>query len=222
MNKTKNDFIYGIDEVGRGAFAGPLVAASVYVTEAQKAKLKRKKLVIRDSKTLSELQRETVYEEILDLGVIFSLQQVDIEDINQHGIGWANTTAIRALMEKNKGPTQSDGVGPLTLHYVVDGRFPMRQIEVKGIDVQCIVDADATIFPVILAGIVAKVTRDRMMKKLHSEFEVYKWNENKGYGTKYHLEAIRLHGISPHHRIAFLQTAFATQFSQLRTVLHSS
>lgn len=182
--------ILGVDEAGRGAFAGPLVVASIC---ADPEVFKDTKLKIRDSKTLSEKQRELVYESVCNKKLLFHTVCITVEDINAQGIGWANTEGIKKVI-------------PYSCPHkvIVDGYFPQEKIALQGIDIQCVVDADATIFPVILAGIIAKVTRDRIMKTLHADFAHYGWEHNKGYGTKMHLEAIRTYGICPHHRKQFI------------------
>jgi ribonuclease HII len=192
--------ILGVDEAGRGCLAGPLVIASVHVNPKQQRLLCAQHIPIRDSKLLSEGQRERVYEYLEQDNVFFCTYSIDIDAINTHGIGWANYEGIKHVIQSSIQDKHESEI-------VVDGRFPLEKIAVQGVRIRCQVDADATIFPVILAGIVAKVTRDRYMNMLHRAFPHYYWNENKGYGTKKHIKALREHGISPHHRTLFINTA---------------
>jgi len=197
----------GIDEAGRGAFAGPFVAASVYIPDAQGMKEKLGSLPIRDSKTLSERQRERVFEAMCEFGISFETISISVPEINRRGIGWANTSGIRTLIKRAFSPQVMWSCSTLPVEVIVDGYFPQKKIAVKDIPVRCQVDADATVFSVILAGIVAKVTRDRIMKTLHEEYAMYGWERNKGYGTREHIEAIKRCGMCPYHREQFVKTA---------------
>lgn len=192
--------ILGVDEAGRGSLAGPLMVASVHLDAEQQELLLSHHIPIRDSKLLSEAQRERVYECIQHYAIPFYTYTIDVDAINAYGIGWANYEGIKHVIQSSLQYANGYDI-------VVDGRFPLEKIAVHGANISCQVDADATIFPVILAGIVAKVTRDRYMKTLHTEFPHYYWNENKGYGTQKHIEALREHGISHHHRTLFVNTA---------------
>lgn len=211
----------GIDEVGRGAFAGPLLAAGVFLTSAHVLKLQRSKLAIRDSKTLSEPQRERIFDLVCRVEIPFVTHLITVEGINKYGIGWANTTAIKAciaalhtdpvistLLERGRDPVRiSRHSVPRndTITYIVDGRFRMEDIAVEGANIRCQVDADATELAVMLAGIIAKVTRDRMMRQLAIKFPKYAWDQNKGYGTAQHIEAIQKYGMTSHHRTIFIR-----------------
>ncbi len=195
------DRISGIDEAGRGAFAGPIMMACVTIADVSEITAQLASLPVRDSKTLSELQREKVYDAICKLNIPFDIECINVPEINLRGIGWANIEGIRSLIQRSLNV--STGVP----HFIVDGYFPAKKIAVPGADIVCQVDADATELPVILAGIVAKVSRDRIMKQLHKEFIVYGWERNKGYGTREHREAIRKHGMCIYHREQFVATS---------------
>lgn len=194
--------LIGIDEAGRGAFAGPLVAAGVYITASQKKRLLSGVVAIRDSKTLSFVQREAVFQVIGSLGIRYVTSVIPIVDINLHGIGWANYQAIKDVIQQFQVSIKEGSL--TTTEVIVDGKFPLDKIAVAGMTVTCQVDADATVLPVILAGIVAKVTRDRIMQKLHAEFPEFEWGKNKGYGTALHREKIACYGITEHHRTDFI------------------
>lgn len=175
--------VYGLDEAGRGAFAGPLVAACVV--------LKNENIFLRDSKKLSFLQREKAFVEISNNALLIDVEVINVHDINNFGLGRANIQIFENLITRNRGTK-----------YIVDGNLKFQNKKITSM-----IDADAKIPGVMAAGIVAKVTRDRIMQKLHKEFPSFDWFNNKGYGTKFHIEALRQFGLTPHHRIQFVNTA---------------
>lgn len=200
-NEVMEEDYLGIDEAGRGPLAGPLVVAGVYLNTIHHTAIRQASIPIRDSKTLSEKQREDVFGYIESSGIIYRTFCIDVPQIDEKGIGWANTEAIKQVINNVPIPDRN------ILQVVVDGYFPHEKIAVDGFSISTQVDADATVLPVILAGIVAKVTRDRIMKQIHEEFPVYNWVKNKGYGTKEHMQAIIEHGSTIHHRKVFVETA---------------
>lgn len=188
--------VLGVDEAGRGSFAGPLVVAGVCIDEQMEHYLLKEQIIIRDSKTMSEIQREKTFQVLHHLTIPTFVSIISVEDINTYGIGWANYEGIKRVQG-------------LALHKpiketVVDGKFPLAKIAVPGLTIRCQVNADATEVPVMLAGIVAKVTRDRIMKQLHQEYPVYEWEKNKGYGTFVHRNMIKEYGLCVYHRVAFI------------------
>lgn len=200
-NEVMEEDILGIDEAGRGPLAGPLVVAGVYLSSIHHTAIRQASIPIRDSKTLSEKQREDVFGYIESSRIIYRTFCIDVPQIDDKGIGRANTEAIKQVINNVPIPDRN------ILQVVVDGYFPPEKIAVEGVSITTQVDADATVLPVILAGIVAKVTRDRIMKQIHEEFPVYNWTRNKGYGTKEHIQAIIDNGSSPYHRTMFVETA---------------
>jgi ribonuclease HII len=179
-----------IDEAGRGPLAGPVVAAAVlirpdFIFNQEKFKL------IRDSKKLSESQREEAYclimEEFPEVGVGWC----DHQTIDRINILQATFLAMKKALGALKG--RPDLV-------IVDGKFKIPNISQ---DQRAIIRGDATVFSIAAASIIAKVTRDRMMRKFHEEYPAYDFAQHKGYGTKMHLEKIREHGPSPIHRLSF-------------------
>lgn len=205
---TIGEKIIGVDEAGRGAFAGPLCVAAVVLNQSDEQNICMSKLKIRDSKTLSERQRELVYALLIDQHIYMDTVIVPTKEINEHGIGWANTYGIRHIAQRMMMQTKNRG------KVIVDGYFPQRSIAVEGIDIRCLVNADATELPVILAGIVAKVTRDKIMKQIHNEYPKYGWNKNKGYGTVSHREAIQTFGIVKYHRLQFVETSLGRNINK--------
>lgn len=191
--------VCGIDEAGRGALAGPLVAAAVILpcpmeTIAIHAHVK----TIKDGKLLKPKQRVAIYKALVALKTNIAVHIVTEKHINTQGIGWANREAMRELVKRMEAE-----------HYILDGKLNIGTIRGKTARIESIVDADATIAEVMLAGIVAKVTRDTLMRKLHKAYPQYRWWTNKGYGTKDHIEALRKHGSVKHHRMVFVQTALS-------------
>ncbi len=188
--------ICGIDEAGRGALAGPLVAAAVTLTQKVEQNILRAKLKIRDGKLLRSRERQQVYRQIIKLGAMVETEIISARKINNRGIARANCESIRNLIKLIEADT-----------YVVDGNLKLGRINGKTHKVKCRVDADATYLPTILAGIVAKVERDKLMKQLHQKFPKYKWINNVGYGTRKHIEAIQQYGTTHYHRSIFVTTA---------------
>lgn len=188
--------VCGIDEAGRGALAGPLVAAAV-ILPCSIHKLRRlAKTPIRDGKTLTRAQRERIHCALTKLGAEIRMEVVSTRRINNRGIQRANREAIRSLIKR----ADAD-------RYIIDGRIKIGRIKGKTHRVETKVNADATVPEVILAGIVAKVERDKLMRQLHDQFPVYHWKSNAGYGTKIHINTILAYGSTRYHRSIFVTTA---------------
>jgi ribonuclease HII len=193
--KKASTTICGLDEAGRGALAGPLVAAAVILKCSRNKISRRSGFSLRDGKMLTAKQRRTIYTVLKRLKTSVAVEIISARSINNHGIGWANREIFRRLIKK----IEAD-------RYIVDGTIKIGRIAGKK-HVQSIVDADATIPEVICAGIVAKVERDQLMRKLHRQFPKYGWHRNAGYGTKKHIAAIELYAMTRYHRAVFVTTA---------------
>lgn len=187
--------VCGIDEAGRGAWAGPLVAAAIILPCSRLEIAKLAKIKIRDGKLMQPHERQKVYHALKKVGADINVEVISARSINNHGIGWANREIIKRLIKK----VEAD-------EYIVDGNLKFL-VRGKSMKIHSIVDADATIPPVILAGIVAKVERDRLMRSLHRQFPKYAWHHNAGYGTKKHGEAIVQYNWTYHHRTVYVTTA---------------
>lgn len=185
LRKKGFKLIAGIDEVGRGPLAGPVVAAAVILPE--KANFPE----LDDSKKLTPLLREKLYREILDKALAFGLGQVEVAEIDKLNIFQATFKAM-ALAVANLAIT------PDCL--LIDGPHPISRINLPQWP---IVKGDEQSFSIAAASVIAKVTRDRIMERLAEKFPEYKFNEHKGYGTSVHLEAIFKNGLTPHHRKSF-------------------
>jgi ribonuclease HII len=176
--------VAGVDEAGRGPWAGPVVAAAVILNP------ERIPHGIDDSKALDEDGRETVYRRIVESGALVAVGVADVERIDRENILnatlWAMNEAVRALKQKPK----------LVL---VDGNRAPR----LSCDVRPIVKGDAKCLSIAAASIIAKVTRDRMMVALERDHPGYGFARHKGYGTPEHKDAIERLGVCPLHRRSF-------------------
>lgn len=185
----------GLDECGRGAFAGPLVAAAVVINSDLELFSSLLPVPLRDSKKLSENQRNQIYALRKKLPIKFIIEEISVDEINERGMGWANKEIFERLVRKIKAKV-----------YVIDGN-----LKFKNTNIQCMIKADNACYPVMLASILAKVYRDNLLTDLHREFPSYGWDRNSGYGTKEHLSAIRLGGVCRHHRTTYVNT-YLTHF----------
>ncbi len=186
----------GLDEVGRGALAGPLVAAAVVLPADFAERLGPLVRFLRDSKTVPRRRREQLAELIWRHAPVVEVQVVPVARINRRGIGWANREAFRLLI----GRVAAD-------EYVVDGRVRPPAPRDRAQRVRCMVRADAEVPAVSAASLVAKVHRDALMCLLHERHPDFGWHENVGYGTPAHLAALRAHGPTAEHRTVFVATA---------------
>lgn len=178
--------IAGVDEVGRGPLAGPVVAAAVIMPE------KFDIPGIDDSKKLSEKKREELFEVIKEKAVAYSIGIVDHNIIDEINILQATKLAMKKAIEAL--PKQPD--------YIL---FDAVKIEDINIPQQAIIKGDAKVLAIAAASIIAKVTRDRMMVGYAQEYPWYAFEKNKGYGTKAHYEGIAAKGTCPIHRMTFLK-----------------
>jgi ribonuclease HII len=177
--------VAGVDEVGMACLAGPVVACALVVKPYC-----RKIPGVRDSKTLSLPQRERLYTEILRRAAAVGVGAASVAEINEINILRASHLAMWRALKRVK---------PVD-HALIDGR-DFREIDVG--PHTAIVDGDALSYAIASASIVAKVTRDRLMHRLAQRHQGYGWEQNVGYPTRDHREAIRRLGITPHHRRAF-------------------
>lgn len=179
--------LVGVDEVGRGPLAGPVVAAAVILP--YNARL----VGLKDSKKLSEAKREILYEQIKEIALGIGIGVVDAERIDEINILQATFEAMRqALSELKVGFDK----------ILVDGDKVIPGLELKQ---EAIIGGDDKSASIAAASVIAKVTRDQMMKAYANTYEQYDWENNKGYGSQKHYEAIRNYGITPLHRKSFLK-----------------
>jgi ribonuclease HII len=184
--------VAGVDEAGRGACAGPLVVAAVILARGRRARLEG----LADSKLLTATRRERLYAEITDTAPAWSVLVVSREEIDRVGLHRCNVAGMRrALAGLNAVPG-----------YVLTDGFRVPGLVTPGLPVP---KGDRVAACVAAASIVAKVTRDRIMKELHEQYPVYGFGVHKGYVTKAHTAALREHGPCPEHRLSFVNVARA-------------
>ncbi|MBR2661288.1 MAG: ribonuclease HII [Clostridiales bacterium] len=175
--------VAGMDEVGRGPLAGPVVTACVVMPEEPVL------IWVDDSKKLSESRREKVYEEILNHALYVGIGEVSPEEIDEINILEATRKAMR--MAASEVPADV---------FLIDA---VTKLGLKGKEVP-IIKGDATSYSIAAASIVAKVTRDRQMISLDSLYPEYGFARNKGYGTREHIDALKQYGPCPVHRQSFI------------------
>ena len=184
--KNGAEIIAGIDEAGRGPLAGPVVAAAAILPRTF-----RRHKTLTDSKQLSEQQREEIYAELTSLPEFYWAVGVsDVEVIDQYNILRATWRAMQIAL---------DHLYIYPDHVLVDG----LRVPLMGVKQTAIVKGDAKSYSIAAASVIAKVTRDRMMVKLHEQFPQYNFAQHKGYGTPEHLAALGQYGPSPVHRKSF-------------------
>jgi ribonuclease HII len=188
QNELTNTILCGIDEVGRGCLAGPVVAAAALLKSSKKNSL------IKDSKLLNEKQLEKAYNWLLN-NSIFSVSITDHRCIDRYNIYKATEISmVRAYY-------QLCAIAPIppTVVLVDAMKLPLR------CHVISMVKGETESISIAAASIIAKVTRDRIMKRLSISFPAYSLNQHKGYATKIHYDALFAQGSSPIHRISFLR-----------------
>ena len=181
--KTGGLVVAGMDEVGRGPLAGPVVTACVVMPEEPLL------LWVDDSKKLSESRREKVYDEIMRIALYVGIGEVSPEEIDEINI----LEATRKAMRTAAAAVPADV-------FLIDA---VTKLGLSGREVP-IIKGDATSYSIAAASIVAKVTRDRQMISLDSRYPGYGFARNKGYGTKEHTDALKALGPCPVHRRSFI------------------
>lgn len=186
LRKTAGPLIAGVDEVGRGPLAGPVVACAVVMPPDQRAIAG-----VDDSKRLTAAARQKLAGKIRERAVTFGIGAASVREIDRHNIYQATVIAIRrAILRLSATPH----------HIVVDGK-PFRTLEIAH---TAIVDGDDKCYSVACASILAKVTRDRLMQSLAARYPNYLWDRNVGYSTLAHMQGLAAHGATPHHRRSFM------------------
>lgn len=189
--------ICGIDEAGRGPLAGPVVVASVIMPEGSMIE------GVNDSKKVSEKKREKLYEQIIEEAVAYGvgiIAQNEIDRINilnatKEGLTLCIKELEKDLKEKNRGIEKPEII-------LVDA---LTKIDTDHIPYQSIIKGDAKSYSIAAASIIAKVTRDRIMRQWDEVYPEYGFAKHKGYGTAMHISAIKQYGICPLHRKTFVK-----------------
>ncbi|MCL5411011.1 MAG: ribonuclease HII [Patescibacteria group bacterium] len=185
---NKKAIIAGVDEVGRGALAGPIVAAAVVFKNYEK--IIQELSGINDSKILTPTKRLEYDELIKSKACNFAIGLVDASEIDHYGIGSANVMAFQRAL---------DGLEKCNF-VLIDGR------RFRGFDYEyvCLEKGESKSISIAAASIIAKVYRDALMQEIHDEIFKYDFASNKGYGSKNHMQALEKFGPSKYHRRTFL------------------
>ena len=185
--KKGYNYICGIDEVGRGPLAGPVVVAAVIMPKDSMIE------GVNDSKKVSEKKREKLYELIIEEAISYSVGIVDQNEIDRINILNATkaglTEAVRTLKVKPE-------------LILVDA---LTNIDTCGVPYHSIIKGDAKSYSIAAASIIAKVTRDRIMREWDKVYPQYGFEKHKGYGTAAHISAIKENGLCPLHRLSFVK-----------------
>jgi ribonuclease HII len=175
----------GTDEAGRGCLAGPVTAAAIILPDKFNLEL------LNDSKQLSEKVRNKLKPIIEDTALSFSVTHLEPIIIDKINILNASIKAMQESIIK---------LNPTPLYIIVDGN---RFKPVNNIPFSTIVKGDSKYMSIAAASVLAKTYRDEYMNKIHDEFPMYNWKQNKGYPTKEHRDAIRKYGTTKYHRMSF-------------------
>lgn len=181
-------FIAGVDEVGRGPLAGPVVACAVIMPADARAIAG-----VADSKMLQPAERERLAKVILDRAESVALGAASVREIGERNIYQATALAMRRALHRLT--VVPDAV-------VVDG----KPIKTLGVAHTAVVKGDSKVYAIACASIVAKVVRDRLMHRLDVRHPAYAWRNNAGYGTPVHIAALRAYGLTAHHRVSFCRS----------------
>lgn len=180
--------IAGVDEAGRGPLAGPVVAAAVILDDLNPIK------GLADSKKLTALKREKLYDEIRAKALCCSIAEASVEEIDALNILQATMLAMRRAVE---------GLRLKPNKVLVDG----NRLPVLDVLAEAIVKGDSKVQAISAASILAKVTRDRWCEHIDRELPDYGFAKHKGYGTEAHMQALKTHGATPWHRKSFAPVA---------------
>jgi ribonuclease HII len=180
-------FVAGIDEVGRGALMGPVMAAAVILPDTVKGKWKTK---VRDSKQLTSKDRDYLYGFICEAAVSYGIGSSSNEEIDSMGIAKATRVAmVKAVRQLDPAP-----------HFLIIDWVRLKE---SYLPQKSIVHGDALCFSIACASIIAKVTRDRLVTEMDKDYPGYNFGEHKGYGTEEHLACLRDKGPCALHRRSF-------------------
>lgn len=180
--------VAGIDEAGRGPLAGPVYAAAVILDPARLPR------GVDDSKAMTADARDKMFDKIMERALAVGIGVASVTEIDEINILQATMLAMRRA---------ADALALAPAHAFVDG----NRAPALACPVETIIDGDAKSMSIAAASIIAKVTRDRVMRTLCAEHPGYNWAQNKGYGTPDHLAALDLLGPSVHHRRSFAPVA---------------
>lgn len=198
LEKISGKYICGVDEAGRGPLAGPVVVASVIFKENSFIE------GVRDSKKLSEKKREILFDKIIKSCLEYKIEAIDNKFIDEINILQSTMLGIENCLTKLESND---------FKLLIDGNyFKLRNNLHEKYDYETIIDGDDKIFEISCASILAKVTRDRLMKEYDKIYPQYLFAKNKGYGTPEHIERIKEYGICEIHRETFCRKFMQLSF----------
>ena len=200
FDKDFNTTIIGTDEAGRGPAAGGVFAAAVCFEKVTDALIKDL-AILNDSKKLTSKKRDSIYD-VIKKNTLNEIVCVEVDEIEKINILNASIKAMNLAC--------SAIIHNPDVMVLVDGNKLIKNFNYSQ---QFVIKGDSKSASIAAASILAKVTRDRYMEKLHEEFPMYNWAKNAGYLTKEHLDAIDKHGLCKYHRPSFLRKHFAKQLS---------
>lgn len=180
----------GVDEAGRGACAGPLVVASIILRDVHASELEK----VRDSKELSEKNREELFDVVTEAALSLSVVIISNEEIDARGVHAANLDGMRRAVQGLE----------ITPAYVLTDGYAIEGLTLPNLAVW---KGDQVVTCISAASIIAKVTRDRIMREMDLTYPEYGFISHKGYITKIHTEALQKYGVTPIHRRSFSNIA---------------
>lgn len=200
FDKNFNKIIIGTDEAGRGPGAGGVFAAAVHFNKVTKGLVKDLE-TLNDSKKLTSKKRDSIFD-IIKNNTINQIVCVEVDEIEKINI---LNSSLKAMNLACTEVGANIGVNNDSILTLVDGNKLIKNYQYPQ---QFIIKGDSKSASIAAASILAKVSRDRYMEKLHEEYPMYNWRKNAGYLTPEHLKAIDKYGLSPYHRPSFLKKHF--------------
>lgn len=199
---SQGSTVIGVDEVGRGCIAGPLTLCG-YVMKPIDEEMCNSfvQLKINDSKKLSEKRRDMLFERLTFDPTCYNTVSIDVPHINEYGIMHAWKTALIKLYDELRKDLPDE-----KFVLLVDGPQVKEIPCTDTVEMESIVKGDTKSIAIAAASIIAKVTRDRYMRRLAAMHPEYLWEKNKGYGTRDHCNAVKKYGVTPWHRTLFVRS----------------
>lgn len=202
---NQDSFIAGIDEVGRGPWAGPIVVGLCFTTKKINIFPEGFLYSVKDSKKLSSKQRQEILKQAKNLPFKFKIFSCEAEDIDKYGVGVCNKKLAQTAIDffANQMTNQTERENGMIYLDLIMGFKPETKNDL--LKISMLPKAESASLMVALASIYAKEYRDNLMSKLSEKYPDYLWEKNAGYGTSAHINAIKKLGITPEHRKSFLK-----------------
>lgn len=202
MTDLSKKYICGVDEAGRGPLAGPVVVASVIIDSGERIE------GVRDSKKLSEKKRESLFEVILNACIEYKIEIIDNKIIDEINILNATMLGMEKCIK---------GMKNTNIKLMIDGNyFKLRDNQQNNYEYETVIEGDDKIYEISCASILAKVTRDRIMREYDKLYPDYLFAQNKGYGTKEHIRRIIKFGLCSIHRTTFCKNFIQYGFENIQ------